>query len=234
MTNNLERQAREDQQQSNDNASDVDSKSGGSSPSQTYAAPTEKPQSSYSNSYNKKKVTVVAPAPILVPVPGPPGLPGPPGPPGLPGLPGKTPNLRGLKAILLAKIAKLWLLAKAVAFLCLLKFGGNLGLILGLVLPLYAKLKKAGVVLPVHESYEEQPSYKTYEQQVSYAPQPAPAYGAPAPVPVASYGAPAPYSDQQVNAVHGQVAAAVDSYSAPPPPAPDAGYAAPPHRRRRR
>ncbi len=136
--------------------------------------PTEAP-SSYATSYDKKNTTtVLAPAPILVPVPGPQGIPGPPGPPGLPGLPGATPNIRGLKAILLAKVGKLWMFAKTIAVLCVAKFLGNLGLILALVVPLYGLLKKAGVALPVQDGYQQQqPSYDAgpaYPQPSYYGP----------------------------------------------------------------
>jgi hypothetical protein len=100
------------------------------------------------------------PAPIVL-IPGPPGKPGLPGIPGLPGKPGKIPNFRGLKAILTTRVAELLAFLAVLAVLMILKFLGLLGLLLGLVLPIYGKLKKAGVLVPGESGgYEEAaPSY---------------------------------------------------------------------------
>jgi hypothetical protein len=87
------------------------------------------------------------PAPIVL-IPGPPGKPGLPGIPGLPGKPGKIPNFRGLKAILTTRVAELLAFLAVVAVMAVLKFLGLLGLLLGLVLPVYGKLKHAGVLVP--------------------------------------------------------------------------------------
>lgn len=68
-----------------------------------------------------------------------------------PGLP--IASLLGLAGplgpIVLVRLAKLYLLTKAIAIISCIKFAGLLALILGLVLPLYGKLKKAGVVVPI-------------------------------------------------------------------------------------
>ncbi len=142
----------------------------------------------------------LVPKPVLVPVPGPPGPQGPPGLPGAPGLPGKSPSLKGLKAVLLARLAKVLLLIKALAVLC---FGLNAAVLattLGLTLPLYKKFKKAGVVVPATEDQSALPTYG----QAAGSP-----YGSPVPPipyqPRPDSGSFAPYPSEHVDSVQTNV-----------------------------
>jgi hypothetical protein len=109
--------------------------------------------------------TAYTTTPKTVVISGPAGPQGIPGLPGLPGLPGAAADIGPLRVLVLARMNKLAGLVKKVIVLMCLKSAGLLALILALVIPLYSKLKKAGVVLPIE--YAE-PVAQTYGAAAPY------------------------------------------------------------------
>jgi hypothetical protein len=63
---------------------------------------------------------------------------------------------------IIAKIGKLYAVIKAMVVIGAINFAGLIALILGITLPLYAKFKKAGIVLPISTGYEQAAVHPTY------------------------------------------------------------------------